>query len=50
MKIERLRRQPWPTHQAARQAIFEYIEGWKNTRRRHSTLSYLSPTAFETTN
>ncbi|MBO4161476.1 IS3 family transposase [Micromonospora antibiotica] len=26
IKTELLHRQPWPTHQAARQAIFEYIE------------------------
>ncbi|WP_372434254.1 IS3 family transposase [Micromonospora luteifusca] len=49
IKTELLHRQPWPTHQAARQAIFEYIEGWYNTRRRHSTLGYLSPAAFEAT-
>ena len=30
-------------------AIFEYIEGWYNTRRRHSSLGYLSPTTYETT-
>ncbi|WP_433134498.1 IS3 family transposase [Micromonospora sp. CA-240977] len=48
MKTELLHRQAWPTHQAARQAIFEYIEGW-HTRRRHSTLGYLSPAAFEAT-
>jgi transposase InsO family protein len=49
LKTELLHRQPWPTHQAARQAIFEYIEGWYNTRRRHSSLGYLSPAAFEAT-
>ena len=49
IKTELLHRQPWPTHQAARQAIFEYIEGWYNTRRRHSSLGYLSPAAFEAT-
>jgi transposase InsO family protein len=47
IKTELLHRQPWPTHQTARQAIFEYIEGWYNTRRRHSSLGYLSPAAFE---
>ena len=31
----------------ARTAIFEYIEGWYNPRRRHSTLGYLSPIEFE---
>jgi transposase InsO family protein len=50
IKTELLHRQPWPTHTAARQAIFGYIEGWYNTRRRHSTLGYLSPAAFEATN
>jgi transposase InsO family protein len=49
IKTELLNRQPWPTHTVARQAIFEYIEGWYNTRRRHSTLGYLSPATFETT-
>jgi transposase InsO family protein len=49
IKTELLHRQPWPTHTDARQAIFEYIEGWYNTRRRHSSLGYLSPATFETT-
>ena len=49
IKTELIHRQPWPTHTAARQAIFDYIEGWYNTRRRHSTLGYLSPAAFEAT-
>jgi transposase InsO family protein len=30
-----------------RTATFEYIGGWYNRRRRHSTLDYLSPLAFE---
>jgi transposase InsO family protein len=47
LKTELLHRQTWPTHTACRQAIFEYIEGWYNTRRRHSTLGYLSPTTYE---
>lgn len=48
IKTELLHRQPWPTHKAAHQAIFEYIEGWYNTRRRHSSLGYHSPAAYET--
>ncbi|HEX8767698.1 MAG TPA: IS3 family transposase [Jatrophihabitans sp.] len=47
IKTELLEDGLWPTHAAARTAIFEYIEGWYNTRRRHSTLGYLSPTAYE---
>lgn len=37
----------WKTHDQARTAIFEYIETWYNSRRRHSTNSYLSPIEFE---
>ena len=47
IKKEKLYRQSWPTRAAARAAIFEYIEGWYNPRRRHSTLAYLSPIEFE---
>lgn len=38
---------PFPSHAAARKAIFEYIEIWYNRQRRHSALGYLSPCAFE---
>ena len=31
----------------ARSAIFEYIEGWYNRQRLHSSLGYLSPVDFE---
>jgi transposase InsO family protein len=37
----------FPTRDAARQAIFEYIELWYNRQRRHSALGYLSPHTFE---
>jgi putative transposase len=47
IKKERIYRRSWPTHAEARAAIFEYIEGWYNPRRRHSTLGYLSPIEFE---
>ncbi|MGK3202800.1 IS3 family transposase [Amycolatopsis sp. MEPSY49] len=49
IKAELLDRQAWPTRTAAHKAIFEYIEGWYNTRRLHSTLGYLSPVTYETT-
>ena len=30
-----------------RRAVFEFIEGWYNTRRLHSSLGYLSPAEYE---
>jgi transposase InsO family protein len=37
----------WATREEARTAVFEYIEVWYNQHRRHSSLGYLSPVAFE---
>jgi transposase InsO family protein len=37
----------YATRADARTAVFEYIEVWYNRQRRHSTLGYLSPHAFE---
>jgi putative transposase len=47
LKREVVYRHPWPTRQAARSAIFSFLEGWYNRQRRHSALGYLSPNAFE---
>ena len=47
LKKERIYPRSWPTRAEARTAVFEYIEGWYNPRRRHSTLAYLSPIEFE---
>ena len=47
IKKEKIYRQSWPTRAEARSAVFAYIEGWYNPRRRHSTLAYLSPIEFE---
>ena len=49
IKNELLETGVWTTHAALTTAIFEYIEGLYNTRRRHSTLGYLSPAAYEAT-
>lgn len=48
LKGELVDRQAWPTRAAARSAIFDYVEGFYNRQRRHSTLGYLSPAAYET--
>jgi putative transposase len=40
-------RTTFKTHAEARMAIFDFIEGWYNTRRRHSALDYLSPVEYE---
>ncbi len=47
LECELLKRQTFPTHREARTAIFDYIEGFYNTHRRHSALGYLSPAGFE---
>ena len=48
LKTELVHTRTWPTRQAARTAIYEYIEVCYNRRRRHSALDYLSPTEYET--
>jgi len=36
-----------PTREAARIAVFDYIEGFYNPTRRHSSLGYMSPADYE---
>jgi putative transposase len=47
LKTELIYRTHYRTRLEAKNAIFAYIEGWYNRRRRHSTLGYLSPEQFE---
>lgn len=47
VEMELLARYTWPTHAEAEQAICRYIEFWYNRTRRHSTLGYRSPAAYE---
>lgn len=47
LEKELLRRERFSTREAARMRLFWYIEGFYNTRRRHSGLGYLSPAQFE---
>ena len=47
IKAELIWRRPWPTRRHAELAIFEYINGFYNPRRKHSALGWKSPLAFE---
>jgi putative transposase len=47
LKTELVNRMRYRTREEARSSIFEWIECWYNRRRRHSSLGYLSPEAFE---
>ena len=47
LKRELIHRHSWPSRQMVRTAIFEYIETFYNTRRRHSALGHLSPSEYE---
>ena len=50
IKRELIDTRPWPTRAGLERAVFDYIEGWYNTRRRHSSLGYKSPAVFEAIN
>jgi putative transposase len=47
LKSELVSRSRFPSRQAAKTAIFEYLEAFYNTRRLHSSLGYRSPANFE---
>ena len=47
VECELLDRTPLATPADARRELFLFIEGFYNTRRRHSALGYLSPSRFE---
>lgn len=49
IKRELIDTRAWPTRAGLRAAIFDWIEGWYNTRRLHSSLGYLSPAEYEAT-
>ena len=46
-KRELVHQERYADHEAARRSLFEYIEGFYNRRRRHSTLGYRSPAEYE---
>jgi putative transposase len=47
LKAELVSHLEFPSRQAARTAIFEYLETFYNTRRLHSSLGYRSPADYE---
>ena len=47
LKTELIHRQPWPTRRGATDAVAEYIEGFYNPHRLHSSLGYVSPNDCE---
>jgi putative transposase len=47
LECELINRRSFRSHAEARMAVFRYIEGWYNPRRRHSGLRYLSPINYE---
>jgi transposase InsO family protein len=47
LKTERVSRRTYRTRDEAKADVFDYIERFYNPKRRHSTIGYLSPIAFE---
>ncbi len=47
LKAELIWRQTWYTRRQCELALFQYINGFYNPRRRHSALGYKSPVTFE---
>ncbi len=47
LECELLDRHRFCTQADARLAVFDFIEGWYNPRRRHSALDYLAPMVYE---
>ena len=47
LKTERTAAKTYRTREQARSDVFDYIERFYNPTRRHSTLGYISPVAFE---
>ena len=47
LKTERTARKTYRTRDEAKADVFDYIERFYNTKRRHSTIGYMSPMDFE---
>ena len=46
-ELHYLNRRCFRTYKETRLAIFEYIEGWYNPHRRHSSIAYHAPMAYK---
>jgi transposase InsO family protein len=46
-KEELIYSQSWPTRSLAQRAIFEFIEGWYDRQRLHSSPGNLTPVEYE---
>ena len=47
LQTEQTARKTYRTRDEAKADMFDYIERFYNAKRRHSTIGYLSPAAFE---
>ena len=47
LEFELIDRSVFSNHSEARFAVFDFIEVFYNLRRGHSTIDYLSPSAYE---
>lgn len=50
VELELLDSRRWPTRAELARAMFSWIEGWYNPRRRHSSLGYRSPADYQKLN
>ncbi len=47
LKVELVHDENYKTREQAKSSIFEYIEAYYNTKRKHSTINYMTPNQFE---
>lgn len=47
LKVELVHDEKYQTRDEAKSSIFEYIEAYYNTKRKHSTINYMTPNQFE---